>query len=294
MRPCGQGSGCRGQDTNRLSSRKPGSTIVPRVESKRAPHQRANLHPQPFDVGIERVLRTYERKEIHRTWHSKLSGPGGVATAGDRQIVPARRHAANPTLRGSTRRASTGPGEVRHRHLLGRNHHRQTEVPCQAKARLRGRTTALRKRSTGRARGTLGSARLQDTSRRSSDESTMTHPVARVERPEGHRVIASKARARAGGWLHVGAKVLTFANGEAFGTLSQVAVRPSETAGRGGSRCTTARPDEGGIGRRESGAAARATASGPWRGRQRAGGAIEARGQRRRTRSLLLVTQSEL
>src|SRR5438876_4377824 len=77
MRPCGQGSGCRGQDTNRLSSRKPGSTIVPRVESKRAPHQRANLHPQPLDVGIERVLRTYERKEIHRTWHSKLSGPGG-------------------------------------------------------------------------------------------------------------------------------------------------------------------------------------------------------------------------
>src|SRR5437870_2134696 len=149
MRPCGQGSGCRGQDTNRLSSRKPGSTIVPRVESKRAPHQRANLHPQPFDVGIERVLRTYERKEIHRTWHSKLSGPGGVATAGDRQIVPARRHAANPTLRGSTRRASTGPGEVRHRHLLGRNHYRQTEVPCQAKARLRGRTTAWTREGSG-------------------------------------------------------------------------------------------------------------------------------------------------
>ena len=122
----------------------------------------------------------------------------------------------------------------------------------------------------------------------------MTHPVARVERPEGHRVIASKARARAGGGLHVGAKVLTFANGEAFGTLSQVAVPPSETAGRGGSRCTKARLDEGGIGRRESGAAARATVSGPWRDRQRAGGEMEARGQRRRTRSLLLVTESEL
>src|SRR5207245_8734228 len=97
----------------------------------------------------------------------------------------------------------------------------------------------------------------------------------------------------AGGWLHVGAKVLTFANGGAFGMLSQVAVRAGETTGRGGSRCTTARRDEGGIGSRESGAAARATVSGPWRGRQRAGGEMEARGQRRRTRSPLLVTQSE-
>src|SRR2546428_5007185 len=152
------------------------------------------------------------------------------------RATEARRHAANPTLRGSTRRASTGPGEVRHRHLLGRNHYRQTEVPCQAKARLRGRTTALRKRSTGRARGTLGSARLQDTSRRSSDESTMTHPVARVEPREGHRVIASKARARAGGWLHVRAKGLTFANRQTFGTLSQAALGASETAVGQGAR----------------------------------------------------------
>src|SRR5438445_5449267 len=68
--------------------------------------------------------------------------------------------------------------------------------------------------------------------------------------------------------------------------LSQVAVPPSETAGRGGSGCTKARLDEGGIGRRESGAAARATVSGPWRGRQRAGGEMEARGQRRRTQSV--------
>src|SRR5712691_13361137 len=93
-------------------------------------------------MGIEGMLRTYERKEIHRTWHSKVSGRGSAATVGGRQIVPARGHAACPALRGSTWRASTGPGEVRHRHLLGRNHYRQTEVPCQAKARLRGRTTA--------------------------------------------------------------------------------------------------------------------------------------------------------
>src|SRR5712691_7331042 len=100
-------------------------------------------------MGMEGMLRTYERKEIHRMRHSKVSGRGLLATAGDRQIVPARRHTSNPTLRGSTRRASTGPGEVRHRHLLGRNHYTQAEVPCQAKARLRGRTTALRKPSTG-------------------------------------------------------------------------------------------------------------------------------------------------
>ena len=120
----------------------------------------------------------------------------------------------------------------------------------------------------------------------------MTHPVARVERPEGHRVIPSKARARAGGWLHVGAKVLTFANGEAFGTLSQVAVRASETAvGQGARRPAWTREGSGfeslvrrlELRCRDHGVAARGL-----------GGEMEARGQPRRTRSLLLVTQSEL
>src|SRR5437870_7841865 len=177
MRPCGQGSGCRGQDTNRRSSRQPDGAIkqdgvgevardrpaqtAPRVESKEALHQRANhrrgvptqrlfaegvaahLGPQSFDVRIALTLRTYERKEIHRTWHSKVSGRESAATVGGRQIVPARGHAACPALRGSTWRASTGPGEVRHRHLLGKNRYTQAKVPCQAKACLRGRTTAL-------------------------------------------------------------------------------------------------------------------------------------------------------